>query len=70
MDELQEEIENLLTGYIGVAHYEKIKEISIYCEYVINNSKVLEKRIYDLSIIQASKNIENVISKIDLLERI
>ena len=70
MDGLQEEIENLLMGYIGVSNYEKIKEISRCCEYVINNSKVLEKRIYDLSIIQASKNIENVISKIDLLERI
>ncbi len=70
MDGLQEEIENLLMGYIGVSNYEKIKEISRCCEYVINNSKVLEKRIYDLYIIQASKNIENVISKIDLLERI
>ena len=70
MDELQKEIENLLMGYIGVSNHEKIKEISRCCEYVINNSKVLEKRIYDLSIIQASKNIENVISKIDLLERI
>lgn len=70
MDELQKEIEQLLYGYIGISNYEKIKEITRCCEYVINNSKVLEKRIYDLSVIQASKNIENVISKIDLLERL
>lgn len=69
MNELQKEIEDLLMGYIGVSHYEKVREISRYCEYVINNSKVLEKRIYDLSIIQSGQHIEKVLSTIDLLEK-
>ena len=70
MNELQKEIEQLLFGYIGISNYDKIKEVSIYCEYVINNSKVLEKQIDDLAKLKAGQHIETVISKIDLLEKI
>jgi hypothetical protein len=69
MNELQKEIEQLLFGYIGISNYDKIKEVSRYCEYVINNSKVLEKQIDDLAKLKAEQHIETVISKIDLLEK-
>ena len=69
MNALQKEIEQLLFGYIGISNYDKIKEVSRCCEYVINNSKVLEKQIDDLAKLKAEQHIETVISKIDLLEK-
>lgn len=67
MSDLQKEIEHLLFMYLGLSGYDKIKEISKCCEYVINNSKILEKQIDYLAKIKSEQNIGNVISKINLL---